>query len=110
MARLINNDVLYESGAPLVFLRNEFYKLTFHRLMMTFIVSIIFNAVMFVIVMWLWRANTPPVYFATDPAGNVLIDAPLTMPLLSDTEVSAFAVKAARSVVSFNYLSNSRIT
>ena len=103
-----SSNALYAESLEFIFSRNEFYKTAHHRVLVTTIVSLIFNVAMTTILLWLWMEKISPVYFPTDPNGRLLRELPLSEPIFSDAEVQRFAIKAAKAVTSFDYLNYRR--
>jgi len=92
------------SAIELVRLRNYFYRDNYRRLVsisfLLLIVLIILGALCF----WLLTHRPPPRYFATNIQGGLMEIQPLSQPVLSNVDLTNWAVRAATSAFTVNYV------
>lgn len=88
----------------LIFSRNSFYK-RLHRLALAMLaVSWLIILVLGLIIFFLWKNPTPPIYFATDSVSRLIKLIPLSQPNMSTADVMAWTAEAVQAAYSYDYV------
>jgi intracellular multiplication protein IcmL len=94
-----SNDALV-----LVFSRNAFYKRLHYLVLGAFALSLCVIVFLIIILSYLLRNPTHPIYFATDNVGRLIQIVPVSKPNMSTEDVTAWAVAAVEAVNSYDYI------
>ncbi len=94
-----NDDVLL-----LIFERNQFYRRQYLLALGAFGLCLIVMAVLFIVLIYVIRNPTAPLYFATDNVGRLISVVPVTQPNMKTEEVMKWAVNAVEKVNSYDYV------
>lgn len=97
-------DLSENSAQYWVYLRNAFYKKKYHFVLSIYFCCIISVIVLAVILFYLWRNPTQPLYFVTDDLGRLIQEMPLQQPNMRTEEVAAWAIEAVENAFSFDYM------
>lgn len=92
-----------EDTLQLVKMRNDFYRDSYRRVLLVFLVSLIINAI-FIGLIYYMIANQPgPKYFATTTDGQVISLVPLDEPNIKTEALLQWTVEAATAAYSYNF-------
>lgn len=92
------------TGLAMVFERNAFYRRQYFLALMGFFFTLLVNGVLLVVLAYVIKHPTAPVYFAADEVGRLIRVVPVDQPNMSTDEVEAWAVKVATDTFSYNYV------
>ncbi len=93
-----------EDALEVVKLRNNFYRDSYRRVILVLLLSIILNVLLAIAGGYLFMYRPNPQYFATTADGRVIKLVPLSQPNLSKRAVLQWAVQAATSAYSYNFV------
>lgn len=86
-----------------VFLRNNFYKGAYRKILVGLVLSFICNILLAASYLYMLKNPELPVYFAVTINGRILPVYPLSEPNQSDVEALAWAKNAAMAAFTYNY-------
>lgn len=84
-------------GLKTVLLRNAFYRDNYYRALLAVLLVAVLNVFLLAGVIYQWTHPPQPQYFATTPDGKIIMQHPLSDPVLSDDFVLQWATDAVRS-------------
>lgn len=88
----------------MVHLRNAFYRGKFRFALALYILSLIANAVLIGMIIYLWRHPTAPLYFPADKIGRLIEVVPLQESNMSAQDVANWAVEAVEAAYSYDFM------
>ncbi len=88
----------------LIFSRNAFYKRLHYLVLAAFILSLLAIAFLFVVLLYLLRNPTHPLYFATDKVGRLIQIVPVDKPNMSNPDVIAWTIHAVQAANSYDFI------
>lgn len=88
----------------LVFSRNAFYKRLHYLVLGAFALSLCVIVFLIVMLLYLLRNPTHPIYFATDNVGRLIQIIPVTKPNMSTEDVTTWTIDAVEAVNSYDYI------
>lgn len=100
---MTKNEKLKFDPLIAVVLRNKFYKSSYRKLVIVFIVSFIINIFLGFSYYYMMTHPIKPVYFAVTVNGRILPVYPIDEPNQSDIEVLDWAKNAAMAAFTYNY-------
>ncbi len=98
------DENLEESGLALVHLRNRFYRQKLHQILGIYLLSLIANAILVGIIMYLIKHPTEPYYFPADELSKLIQEVPLQQPNMSLEQTEAWTIAAVESAYSYDFL------
>lgn len=93
-----------EDALELVRLRNNFYRDSYHKVLVALLFMIIVNIILSGIIAYIVSHQPKPEYFATTSDGKLIPLYPLTRPVLSTAELLQWATLAATSATTYNFV------
>lgn len=102
----MNTDtgVIQDDALVLVYTRNNFYRTKCHLALGIFLLSLVANAILIGILVYLVKTPPLPFYFAADEVGKLIQEVPVTQPVMSDEQLSAWVVKAVEQTYSYDFV------
>lgn len=91
-----------------IFERNSFYRRQYFLALGAFALSILVIIMLIWVYVYLRKNPTQPIYFATDSVGRLIEVIPVERPNMTNDEVSAWAVEAIQSALSYDYVNYRR--
>lgn len=91
-------------GLKTILLRNAFYRDNYYRALFALLLVGILNLMLAVAVVYEWTHPPQPEYFATTADGRIIMQHPLSDPVMSDDFVLQWATDAVRSAFSLDYV------
>ncbi|HSW69470.1 MAG TPA: DotI/IcmL/TraM family protein [Gammaproteobacteria bacterium] len=92
----------------MVHLRNEFYRRKYRFVMGIYVLSLIANAILVGMVIYLLRHPTEPLYFAADKIGRLIKTVPLQTTDMTLQDVSNWSVEAVEAAYSYDFVNYRR--
>lgn len=93
-----------QDALAMVYLRNEFYRDNYRRIVVILLLSMLINLGLGVILYWMYSHPPEPKYFATSINGRITPLYPLNEPNQSDSAVLQWANQAAIASYSYNFV------
>ncbi|MBV8801698.1 MAG: DotI/IcmL/TraM family protein [Gammaproteobacteria bacterium] len=93
-----------ENAMLMVQLRNQFYQKKFYSLLSIFILMLVMAGILVGLLVYLIKHPTRPVYFVADEVGRLMYEVPLSQPVMSVEEVTAWAIEAVETAYTYNYI------
>ena len=93
-----------DGALELVMLRNNFYRDNFHRCVTVLLASIIVNILLTISTIYLVTHRPSPEYFATNAEGRIIKMYPLSVPVVSNSYLSAWVNQAAVAAYTYNFV------
>lgn len=93
-----------EDALTVVALRNKFYKDSQRRVILALLLSVIMNAILTMVAVYLYLHVPPPQYFATSINGRITPLVALSEPNQSDSSVLQWANQAAIAAFTYNFV------
>ncbi len=93
-----------DDALEVVKLRNNFYRDNYRRVVFILLLSIVVNAILLGCLWWVITNPRPPEYFATTADGRIIPLKPLSEPNISEAALLEFAVQAATSPYTYNFV------
>lgn len=87
-----------------VILRNNFYRDNYHKVTVALLGSILIIIGLVIVLIMLFAMRPKPVYFATTDSGKIIKLVPLDQPNLTDQAVMTWAVQAAISTYTYDFI------
>ena len=87
-----------------VIMRNEFYRDSQHKMTVILLFSILANAILVALLLFMITHPPAPKYFATSINGRIMPLTPLDAPNTSDNAVLQWATQAATAAFSYNFV------
>src|SRR6185312_10643 len=98
------NKTQLNDALVMVHMRNAFYRGKFRFALALYILSLIANAVLIGMIIYLWKHPTEPLYFPADKIGRLLEVVPLQDPNMSIQDVTNWAVEAVEATYSYDFM------
>lgn len=92
------------AGLQLVHERNNFYRDSYKQVYLGFVVLLVVNFILAFTIFYHYTHPVQPKYFAATTDGKILKDQPLSMPLLSDNQVTQWAADSVREVFAQDFI------
>lgn len=98
------NKIQSDDVLVLVHLRNAFYRGKFRFVFALYMLSLIANAVLIGMIIYLWKHPTEPLYFPADKIGRLIQVVPLQEPNMSTQDIANWAVEAVEAAYSYDFM------
>jgi len=84
--------------------RNAFYRQKYHFAFGVFLLSIVIIIILSILLLYLLRNPTEPLYFVADPQGRLLKNIPNTDPNMTTDEAGAWAKDAVEAAYTYDFV------
>ncbi len=98
------NKIPVNNAIVMVHLRNAFYRGKFRFALTLYVLSLIANAVLIGMIIYLWKHPTEPLYFPADKIGRLLDVIPLQESNMSLQDVTNWTVEAVQAAYSYDFM------
>lgn len=93
-----------DDALVLVFARNSFYKRLHYLALLGLTIAILIICALSVMLIFLMRNPTHPLYFATDKIGRLIRVVPVQTPNMSEDDVIAWTIQAIEKAFSYDFV------
>ena len=95
---------MVDKAAELVYLRNNFYRDNYRRVLLTLMFLVVSNVLLVLGIMHVIKNPPEPKYFATNDDGRITLLHPLSAPVMSVNALTEWATRAATAAYTFDFV------
>ena len=99
-----SDDTAHSRAMEMVYLRNQFYRDSYRRVMRILLLSLVVTAALLSVLAYVIFNPPEPKYFAVTPAGRITPVVPLDQPNLSPSAIVQWAQQASTAAFSYNFV------